>query len=70
MSQLYKANVDTSALYETPSLDVDFKFITANVINNSVDNVNNFLLYFWENLRYNGAIEKRKADFINEDHGY
>ena len=58
MSQLYKANVDTSALYETPSLDVDFKFITANVINNSVDNVNNYLL-----------IDKGRKSGIRKDMG-
>lgn len=58
MSQLYKANVDTSALYETPSLDVDFNFITANVINNSVDNVNNYLL-----------IDKGRRNGIKKDMG-
>ena len=58
MSQLYKANVDTSTLYETPSPEIDFKFITANVINNSVDNVNNYLL-----------IDKGRKNGIRKDMG-
>ena len=44
MSQLYKANMDTSVFKNTHSLDIDFNFIPAKVINNSVDNVNNYLL--------------------------
>ena len=42
MSQLYKVNVDTSVFVDSASFD--FNFIPANVINNSVDNVKNYLL--------------------------
>ena len=58
MSQLYKAKVDTSVLNDTPSLDIDFKFIPAKVINNSVDNVNNYLL-----------LDKGRKDGIKKDMG-
>ena len=56
MSQLYKINADTSFLTDTLSLD--YNFIPANVINNSVDNVNNFLL-----------IDKGRKDGIKKDMG-
>ncbi len=58
MSQLYKANMDTSVLVEESSLDIDFNFIPANVINNSVDNVNNYLL-----------IDKGRRNGIKKDMG-
>lgn len=56
MSQLYKINADTSFL--TDSISLDYNFIPANVINNSVDNVNNFLL-----------IDKGRKDGIKKDMG-
>ena len=56
MSHLYKANLDTSVLIE--SLSFDFKFIPANVINNSVSNVNNYIL-----------IDKGRRDGIKKDMG-
>ena len=56
MSRLYKINQDTSVLVDTSSFD--FKFISANVINNSVDNVNNYLL-----------IDKGRKDGIKKDMG-
>ncbi len=56
MSQLYKKNADTSFLSDSTSLD--FNFIPANVINNSVDNANNFLL-----------IDKGRKDGIKKDMG-
>ena len=56
MSQLYKANQDASFVVDSTS--VDFNFIPANVINNSVDNVNNYLL-----------IDKGRRDGIRKDMG-
>lgn len=42
MSQLYKNGFDTCNIKD--SISVDYKFIPANVINNSIENVNNYLL--------------------------
>ncbi len=56
MSQLYNANSDTSVL--TDSSSFDFRFIPAKVINNSIYNVNNYLL-----------IDKGRKDGIEKDMG-
>ena len=56
MSYLYKTNVDTSDLMNSQSFD--FNFIPANVINNSVNNVNNYLL-----------IDKGRKNGIKKDMG-
>lgn len=56
MSQLYKINPDTSVLMDSNSLD--FNFIPANVINNSTNKVNNYLL-----------IDKGRKDGIEKDMG-
>ena len=56
MSHLYKANLDTSDL--TNSASFDFKFISANVINNSVNNANNYML-----------IDKGRMNGIRKDMG-
>ena len=56
MGQLYKVNADTSVSIDTVSLD--YNFIPANVINNSVDNVNNYLL-----------IDKGRRDGLKKDMG-
>lgn len=56
MSQLYKLSPDTSFLIDTISLD--FNFIPANVINNSINNVNNYLL-----------IDKGRKDGVKKDMG-
>ena len=56
MSYLYKANLDTSDL--TNSASFDFKFISANVINNSVNNANNYML-----------IDKGRMNGIRKDMG-
>ena len=56
MSQLYKINADTNLVSD--SLSCDFNFITAKVINNSINNVNNYLL-----------IDKGRKDGIYKDMG-
>lgn len=56
MGQLYKTNRDTSFL--TDSTYLDFNFIPAKVINNSIDNVNNYLL-----------IDKGRKEGIKKDMG-
>lgn len=56
MSQLYKNKADTNFVID--SVSFDFDFITANVINNSVNNVNNYLL-----------IDKGKKDGVRKDMG-
>lgn len=56
MSQLYVINQDTALNIDT--IHPDFKFITANVVNNSVNNANNFLL-----------IDKGRKDGIKKDMG-
>mgnify|MGYP003548910552 FL=1 len=56
MSELYKINADTNLVCD--SLSHDFNFIPANVINNSVNNVNNYLL-----------IDKGRKDGLKKDMG-
>ena len=56
MSELYKINADTNFVCD--SLSRDFNFIPANVINNSVNNVNNYLL-----------IDKGRKDGLKKDMG-
>ena len=57
MRELYKINADTNLRY-IDSLSYDFNFIPANVINNSVNNVNNYLL-----------IDKGRKDGLEKDMG-
>lgn len=56
MSHLYKINTDTSELMNSQSFD--FNFVPANVINNSINNVNNYLL-----------IDKGRKNGIKKDMG-
>lgn len=56
MSELYKINADTNLVCD--SLSHDFNFIPANVINNSINNVNNYLL-----------IDKGRKDGLKKDMG-
>lgn len=56
MSELYKINLDTNLICD--SLSYDFNFIPANVISNSINNVNNYLL-----------IDKGRKDGLKKDMG-
>ncbi len=56
MSELYKIGVDTNLIYD--SLSYDFNFIPAKVINNSINNVDNYLL-----------IDKGRKDGLKKDMG-
>lgn len=56
MSNLYKNNADTNLIYD--SLSCDFNFIPAKVINNNINNVNNYLL-----------IDKGRKDGLKKDMG-
>ncbi len=56
MSRLYRSNADTNILRD--SLSCDFNFIPAKVINNNINNVNNYLL-----------IDKGRKDGVKKDMG-